>query len=449
MKIPRDPPDYKKILEDQKNKTELTRYLDRDDVKDFINRINNNYLYWEEFIYRPLPKDTKQDVLWAFIKVTRNLNIRELKISKSDNFVFKFQIQDQILQNLHEFDMELGGSLVGHSIVPEEDRDKYLISSIMEEAIASSQIEGAATTRKVAKEMLRKSRKPRNKSEMMIINNYNTIKKLKAMKNQRLTRKMILDIHASMTKDTLEDSKYEGKFRKTNDVYVINGVTGKVYYKPPDYKDLPKLIDDFCKFANKEDSKVFIHPIIKACILHFLMGYIHPFEDGNGRTARAIFYWYLLNHGYWLIEFMSISRIIIKSPSKYAKAYLYTEKDENDLTYFIKYQCRTLELALVELKEYIKRQIKEKEMVYDIIKIEGINSRQAYLIKEFSEDPNKIYTINEVTNTFDVVYQTARTDLLGLCTLGFLEKKREGKKKLLFYRSQDFNKLINKYFRAK
>ncbi len=447
MKIPRDPPNYKQILDNQENQIELGKYFDRDDVKDFINHINYKYLYWEEFRLRKFPKDTKQELLWAFIKVNRNLNIRKLIISNIENFEFKYTIPDQIMQKLHEFDMELGGSLIGHSIIPEKDRDKYLINSIMEEAIASSQIEGAVTTRKVAKEMLRKSRKPRNISERMIINNYRTINKLKSMKDKKLNKKMILEIHASMTKDTLDDSKYEGEFRETNDVYVTNGVTGKVYYKPPDYNHLPKLIDDFCKFANKEDPNEFIHPIIKASILHFLMGYIHPFEDGNGRTARSIFYWYLINHGYWLIEFMSISRIIIKSPSQYARAYLYTEKDENDLTYFIKYHCRTLDFALIDLKEYIKQEIKENEMRYDLIKIEGINSRQSYLIKKFSDDPNKIYTINEVINIFDVVYQTARTDLLGLVKLGFLEKKREGKKKLLFYRSENFNKLIEKYLR--
>ena len=447
MKIPKDPPNYKKILENQENQIELGKYLDRDDVKDFINHINYKYLYWEEFKHRKFPKDTKQELLWAFIKVNRNLNIRKLKISNIENFEFKYIIPDLIMQKLHEFDMELGGSLIGHSIIPEKDRDKYLINSIMEEAIASSQIEGAVTTRKVAKEMLRKSRKPRNKSERMIINNYRTINRLKAMKDKKLNKKMILDIHASMTKDTLDDSQYEGEFRETNDVYVTNGVTGKVYYKPPDYNHLTKLIDDFCKFANKEDPNGFIHPIIKACISHFLMGYIHPFEDGNGRTARTIFYWYLINHGYWLIEFMSISRIIIKSPSQYARAYLYTEKDENDLTYFIKYQCRTLDLALIDLKEYIKQEIKEKEMIYDLRKIEGINSRQSYILKKFSDDPNKIYTINEIMNIFDVVYQTARTDLLVLVKLGFLENKREGKKKLLFYKSKNFNELIKKYLR--
>ena len=75
---------------------------------------------------------------------------------------------------------------------------------------------------------------------------------------------------------------------------------------------------------------VFIHPIVKGIIIHFLIAFIHPFVDGNGRTASAIFYWYMLRKGYWLTEYLSISRIISRSKRQYEKAYLYTECDGNE-----------------------------------------------------------------------------------------------------------------------
>ena len=67
----------------------------------------------------------------------------------------------------------------------------------------------------------------------------------------------------------------------------------KIYHQPPGHKELPKLMEKICDFANSEDDE-FVHPIIKGIMLHFLIGYIHPFEDGIGRTARALFYWYVL-----------------------------------------------------------------------------------------------------------------------------------------------------------
>jgi Fic family protein len=63
-----------------------------------------------------------------------------------------------------------------------------------------------------------------------------------------------------------------------------------------------------------------------------MLGYEHPFEDGNGRTARALFYWSMLNQGFWLTEFLTVSKILRKAPAKYARSFLYTEQDSNDLT---------------------------------------------------------------------------------------------------------------------
>ena len=206
--------------------------------------------------------------------------------------------------------MNLGGTMGSSKIIHSEEKNRYLISSIMEESIASSQLEGASTTRRIAKEMLKSARKPRTSSEKMILNNYLTARMIKDIKIKKLTPEFILQIHKKITKETLEDKNFEGKFRESDDIKVIDETSGEVIYHPPKYELVPKLIQKVCDFANNKNSS-FIHPIIKASILHFLIGYIHPFEDGNGRAARSLFYWYLSKEGYWIIEFMSISRVII------------------------------------------------------------------------------------------------------------------------------------------
>ena len=147
---------------------------------------------------------------------------------------------------------------------------------------------------------------------------------------------------------------------------------------------------------------------------------------------------------------MSISRIIIKSPSQYSRAYIYTETDENDLTYFINYQLRTMKLALQDLRSYISRKMKEEKELFEIIEnIEGINIRQATILHEFNENQRKKLTIREVQEVFDVVYETARQDLLDLEKIGFLKKKIMGKKQLIFLRSEKFEDKIKKSFGSK
>jgi len=421
---------------------EFGKYIHRDDVREFVIHANDRYLYWDQVIYRPKPEDISYELLWGLIKTFRDYD--KIIIREIEDFTFHYSRTDYILQKLHEFDMNMGGQISG-SIIPEDDKEKYLISSLMEEAIASSQLEGAATTREVAKEMLRKGLKPKDHSQKMIVNNYRTIKRIVELKDEPLSVDMILDIHASMTKDTLEDSDDEGRFRKSNDIIVIDESSGKTLHTPPDYNLIPKLIDNLCDFANSNSKARFMHPIIKASFLHFLIGYIHPFIDGNGRTARAIFYWYLVHHNYWLIEFMTISRVIKKVPSQYKRAYLYTEMDDNDVTYFLYYQIKMMEQSLKDLRKYINRQIKKQRTgIFDkLLRMSEINLRQAHLLMKFIEKPYYKMTIHEVENRFNVVYQTARTDLIGLVEKGFLVSSTGPHKKLTYTRSEGFNDVLD------
>lgn len=438
MKIPESPP---KIAHNKIS--DALKYLKNDPYDRLIKEAINKYLYWSEFKYKAEFDQIEPEVLWAFIKINRNLGAETIKISDITGFEFKYNLTTYIQQKLHEFDLNLGGRLGGEEIIPGSDKNRYLISSIMEEAIASSQLEGAATTREEAKKMLRQERKPKNKSEQMILNNYNTIKKLNQLKGEKLTIGLILEIHSSITKDTLSDPGMEGQFRQSNDIVVVSS-SGEVVYIPPVFEHLDKIMRDFCIFANESNEKGFIHPIIRATILHFMIGYMHPFTDGNGRTARAIFYWYLLKEGYWLIEYMSISRMIVKSRAQYARAYLYSELDENDLTYFINYQLKTMGLAFDSLKEYISRKIQEKRELYDLKKIKGINERQILILKLLSDEPEFTFTLKEIQNRFNTAYQTARTDIISMEKYGLIKKNIIGKKKLMYYRSENFNAILSK-----
>jgi Fic family protein len=226
----------------------------------------------------------------------------------------------------------------------------------------------------------------------------------------------------------------------------LQATNDQVIYTPPDYNLLPPLIFDFCNYANSNNDDLFIHPIVRASLLHFLIGYIHPFADGNGRTARAIFYWSLIKQGYWLIEFMPISRTISNAPSKYSRAYLYTENDENDFSYFLRYMLQAINLAMTDLKKYLARQMEKKKngKITELMSIKSINLRQIHILEIFIKNPSKNMMISEVQNTFDVAYQTARTDLVGLENIGFIVSNKGRWNKLIFTRSSNFEEIIRK-----
>lgn len=413
--------------------------LQNSEYTSLIDSINDKYLYWDKVKYQETPTSIKKEILWAAVKLSRSLHAKRINFGK---YTFSYNTTNNIQKNLHDFDLNIGGQLGSRGLIPEEDKKRYLVSSIMEEAIASSQLEGAVTTRRKAKDMLRKNAKPRTKSEQMILNNYITIKRITEIQNEDLTINKLLQIHKLITYQTLDNETDEGTFRNSNDINVVDAIDGEIVHIPPNHEEILELMEEFCRFFNDKNDKKFIHPIIKGCIIHFLIGFIHPFVDGNGRTARALFYLYLLSKGYWLTEYLSISRLIIKSKSQYALAYLYCERDDFDLTYFINYQLKTMSLAYDSLREYIQRKINEKKRLTEFQRIEGINERQAYIIKWLQEEPDLIFSVKEIEIRFSISNQTARTDLLRLVEYGFLEEIKLNDKKRAYVRSDNFLNLI-------
>lgn len=401
-----------------------------------LKKIEDEYLYWDKAKYKN--KELEPEAFWSAIKMKRALKNNKINF---DQHQFTFHITDFMHRALHQFDMNIGGTLSSNIGIAETDKTKFIISSLIEEAISSSQMEGANTTRKKAKEMIQKELKPKSNSEKMILNNYVTMKHIVQHKNDDLSIENLLYIHQLITKDTLDNKKDEGAFRTNDDIQVVNHIDGEVVHTPPKESELTALLNDLFRFFNS-DTDAFVHPILKGCIIHFMIGWIHPFSDGNGRTARALFYWYMLKKGYWLTEYMSISRIIKDSKNQYEKAYLYTEIDENDLNYFITYHIKTMEKAFVALKEYINKKQKEVVQSAKFLKISGINERMAQILKIINDDADRVLNSKELEKRFNVSNFTVRADLKKLVTMGFLEIVHINKIKQNFIKSNQFEKLL-------
>lgn len=405
----------------------------------FVDKINDDYEYWDSVKYRNLPEGcASHRELWSFVKAKRIMNCvypwKEYKIS--------FALTNKMQRLCHEFDMNFGGSWTNDSVIPQENREQFLISSLMEEAIYSSQMEGAATTRKVAKDMLRKKITPKDKSQQMIANNYQTIRYIVENKNTPLTPENVMHIHRLMTQNTLFNRDDAGRLRDNNDVVVENAITHEVVHTPPSYQLLPQFVCNLCDFFNETESDFFVHPIIRGIIIHFMVAYMHPFVDGNGRTARALFYWYMLKQGYWLTEYMSISRVIAKSKKSYEKAYLYTECDDMDLGYFVAYNLKVLEQSFKQLQDYIKRKQNEKLSANIFLKLGNINERQAQILRIFAENPKEVITVKDLQVKFLVSPTTAKSDIVGLLERGLVSEIAFNKVKRGYIKGENFDNLI-------
>ncbi len=390
---------------------------------------DGRYQHWDELRYRKPPEGLTHEEWWLGLKWRRQAGYRTIPLKDTAGRNFHFNVPDLVTDLLHQIDRG-GGTFVEipEQITNTELRDRYVVRSLMEEAITSSQLEGAATTREVAKKMLSEGRKPRDRSERMIVNNYVTMRRILEFKEKLLTPEIVFQVHREISEDALDISDGAGRFRREDEEINISDLEGTVFHIPPSAEELPARLDAMCAFANGTTPDFFVHPVIRGIILHFWLAYDHPFVDGNGRTARALFYWQMLHSGYWLFEFISISQFLRKAPVQYGTAFLHTETDENDLTYFLIHQAETIRRALKELHGYVARKSMETRVCLDALqKHPELNHRQQALISHALRHPGFAYNIAGHGARHAVVYQTARTDLLSLAALKLLEQRKAGR----------------------
>ncbi len=425
MKIPRTPPDFvatwQRLLEQAPER-----------IPALFNHpwtvsVNGKYLHWDDLRHRKPPDGMSHEEWWLALKFKRRSLHKDVPLTDLGGTSFCYLEADPIPEDLHFVDLGAGGRIqMPDQITNPDAKDRYYVSSLIEEAITSSQLEGATTTRPVAKEMIRTGRSPRDESERMILNNYLTMKRISELKGEPLTKELVFEIHERITRDTLPDPTAAGRLRTADESVEVVDHYGERLHTPPPADQLEERLGVMCQFANAE--KPFVHPVIRSIILHFWLAYDHPFVDGNGRTARALFYWSMLHHDFWLCEFISISHIIRKAQAKYGRAFLLTETDGNDLTYFIIYHLGVLRRAIGQLHDYIERKTEQLRVVESLLRGSMVlNYRQRALLSHSLRHPNQRYTCESHRASHNVVHQTARTDLLDLRDRGLLVAAKIGR----------------------
>lgn len=392
-----------------------------------------HYLHWDELRRRPPPGDLSIDEWWTAVAFARSVQMQALPLLDKQGRPLRFATPSPVLIDLHHIDRDAAGRIQTANGEPiREDPNRYLMSSLIEEAITSSQLEGASTTRQVAAAMLRSGRRPRDQSEKMIFNNYRAMEHLRGIKGEALTPQHILDLHRLLTEDTLDNPADAGCLRQSDDIKVVAPQNGTVLHVPPSHTELPERLARLCAFANADEAAPpFVHPVLRAILLHYMIGYDHPFVDGNGRTARALFYWSMARSGYWLMEYTSISHILRRAPAKYMLAYLHSETDGNDTTYFLLHQLQTIRRAIAALHDYLDRKVREQQATEQLLAASSalrarFNHRQVALLTHALRNTGEGYRVDAHRRSHDVVYQTARTDLAELHALGLLDQAKQG-----------------------
>lgn len=167
-----------------------------------------------------------------------------------------------------------------------------------------------------------------------------------------ITEGLIREIHKELVIHVRGNSASPGAYRKIQN-YVINSKTGQAIYTPPPAYEIPKMMDDLVKWINLEKM---INPILISGIAQFQLVHIHPFLDGNGRTARLLSTLCLYRRGYDFKQLFTISEYYDRNRLEYYKSIQSVRESNMDMTKWLEYFTQGLAEQMKEIKsrgEYV------------------------------------------------------------------------------------------------
>lgn len=412
---------------------------------------DGRYLHWDDLRRRPPPPGLRLEQWWGAQKMARGgARVLIPGFLDSEGRPFSYCRLDAIDRATHQLDRRDAVREMVEAIGNDAVRAEYRIDQLMEEAISSSLLEGAQlTTRARAKAMMRDGRRPSAPGERMVVNNYLAMHRLldlahgsaghgggadgsaadASARQRELGLDDLLEIHAILGADALDTPSSEGRLRTAaDDVRVEDAVTGETWFIPPPASELKRRLGAMLAFANRESERPFLHPLLRAIILHFWLAYLHPFVDGNGRMARALFYWQMLRSKYDFAQYLSISGPIERSRKAYYRAFVLTETDDGDLTYFLLHQLRVLERATDDLIRHLTRRTHQlQQLTHALSEAQALNHRQQAVLAHLVRQAGAAVSVRGHASSHDVTYLTARKDLQAMEERGLLRRVRVGK----------------------
>ena len=371
------------------------------------------YLHWDELSRLAPPKGFTAQQWWLAVKFKRRQEYRPLPLIDQEGKAFQLTLPDRVQELLHHLDRTSDQVPLLRAATNPDIVEGHRFRARVVEAVASSRLAGARVGLAGAKDMLLAGRAPANRGECMIQNHFQALEYAADHAGQPLTPEIIRELHRILTDHTLKDRDAAGR--------------------PRDAESDARLAK-LCEFANNATGG-FVHPLIRAILLHFMLINDRPFTGGNGRLGRVLFHWSAVSQGYPIADLLAPAAIVEPSPEPYRRAFLYAATDDNDVTYFILDQLETLNAAIDVLKAELGRREAERRTARRLLEgcgdlAERLNARQVELVRHVLNHAGKEYTVAAHQRTNRLRQKTAQDDLAGLADLGLLDRKRARARRL-------------------
>lgn len=354
---------------------------------------------------------------------------------KSIDKKFWFYPADCIYEKAHHIE-KMGIALYDRIIGQQAFASDFIIDATIEEAIASAIYEGANSTRAKAKELIESRAPPKNKDEWMLLNNYEAMMWIKQNHSQIISIDIIKEIHAIVTKNTLteDDLNFSGKFR--NDQVFVYRET-ELKHEGIKHEKIEDTLKEAIKLTT-ENTRYF-PPLLKGVLLHYFLAYIHPFFDGNGRTARTLYYFKAIRNDLRFVEILSVSAYLKGHGKQYEKSFEKVMDNGLDLTYFIDFNLEALKTALEKVSAKV-------DFLFEINTLKQklkLSEQQIGLLQKMALNKFRKYDIEKYAESIGKSREVARQELKHLLDLGLLEELKVGKKFVYKVKPDGLEKMLS------
>ena len=383
----------------------------------WLNYTQKRYLTLDEIKHRVKQQGTAESE-WINLKkeiVTSRKTGSITLFFKSIEPKFWFYPADVILKKIDEIE-RIGKDLYEQINKQATFKTEFLLDSAIEEAITSAIYEGAHSTRAQAEQLIASGERPKNKDEWMLMNNFRAMKWVKDNQSSSLTKNVILQLHKIVTENTLEgdDINFQGKFR--NDKVFVGPHEGIEHSK------VEQAIDDMISISTNNPR--YFHPLLKGILIHYFISYVHPFFDGNGRTARALFYFKSIKNQLNYVELLSVSAYLRTHGKQYEKSFEKVKDNEFDLTYFLDFCLDSISSALKE----VARKVNYLLRMTDLKERFNLSQTQVGLMQRMALHKFRTIDIEAYAQKISKSREFARQELKSLLELNLVSEIKVSKK---------------------
>lgn len=300
----------------------------------------------------------------------------------------KFLISGKILKSIGA--IEASKEVIENAPLVPSFEKQFQSDAIVRTIYHGTHIEGNDLTLVQTKKVLEGQEVYAHARDIQEVINYRNVVALLdelAVKRGGYDIEMLKEIHKETVFKIIPDEK-AGVFR-TTEVVVKEEETGQIIFQPPPFVEVPYLIEDFFAWLNSPEATE-IHPVLRAGITHYVLVAIHPFVEGNGRTARAFTTLLLIREGYDIKRFFSMEETFDENPANYYDAFAAVDRQSKnialrDLTPWLEYFTDVMAVELSKVKEKVRKLSIDTRLKVKFGQQIALTERQMRLIEYVSD----------------------------------------------------------------